>query len=63
MPIDATDAPDMNSCIANEHKDIFEMASRGGLPAASEYCFALTTLATTYYTAMANNKSIIMLSL
>ena len=55
MPIDATDAPDMNSCIANEHKDIFEMASRGGLLAASEYCFALTTLATKYHTAMANN--------
>ena len=53
MLIDATDAPNMNSCIPDEHKDTFEMACRRGLSAPSEYCFALRTLATEYYTAMA----------
>ena len=59
----ATDAPAsyMNFYFPDEHKDIFEMASRGGLSAPSDYCFALTTLATRYYTAMANNRSTIML--
>ena len=60
MLIDVTDAPDMNSCIPDEHKDIFEIASRGGL-SAPEYSFALTTLATKYYTVMANDRSTIML--
>ena len=46
--IDATDTPDMNSCIPDEHKDIFEMASRGRLSAPSDYCFALITLANKY---------------
>ena len=29
--IDARDTPDMNSCILDEHKDIFEMVSRSGV--------------------------------
>ena len=56
----ATDAPDMNSCIPDENKDIFEMAICDGL-SALEYCFAFTTLATKYYTATASNGSTIML--
>ena len=37
------------------------MASCGGLSAPSDYCFALTTLATKYHTAMANNRFTIIM--
>ena len=48
-PIPASEIP--------EHTKLLEMADRGGLSVPTEYCFAVTTLAVQYYTAIIANDS------
>ena len=52
------DAPQVQDCVPEEHKKIFEMANRGGLSVPTEVCFAVTALAVQCYTVMERDQSI-----
>ena len=58
--IDSSDAPDIQSTIPDEHRELFEMANRGGLSSPSEYTFAVATLGAKFYRAMMNGPSTVM---
>ena len=52
------DAPNVQDCVPEEHKKLFEVANRGGLSVPTEICFATTALAVQCYTVLAADESI-----
>ena len=60
LVIDSSDAPDIQSTIPDEHRELFEMANRGGLSSPSEYTFAVATLGAKFYRAMMNGPPTVM---
>ena len=56
--IDSSDAPDIQSAIPDKHRELFEMANRGGL--SSPYTFAVATLGAKFYRAMMNGPPTLM---
>lgn len=58
--VDSSDAPDLQSAVPDEHRELFEMANRGGLSSPSEYTFAVATLGAKFYHAMINGPPRIM---
>ena len=58
--IDSSGAPNIQSAIPDEHRELFEMANHGGLFSPSEYTFAVATLGTKFYRAMMNGPPTVM---
>ena len=54
----SSDAPDIQSAIPSEHRELFEMANRSRLSSPSE--FAVATLGAKFYRAMMNGPPTVM---
>ena len=52
------DAPNVQDCVPEEHKKLFEVANRGGLSVPTEICFATTALAVQCCTVLTADESI-----
>ena len=50
--------PDILENVPEEHRELFEMADRGGLSEPTEFCYAVTILAAQCYTAFSENDEI-----
>ena len=58
--IDSSDAPNIQSAIPDEHRELLQMAIRGGLSSPSQYTFAVATLGAEFYRAMMNGPPTVM---
>ena len=58
LVVGSTDMPNIQENVPEEHRELFEMADRGGLSEPTEFCYAVTTLAVQCYTAISENDEI-----
>ena len=56
--VGSTNIPKIQENVPEEHRELFEMADRGGLSEPTEFCYAVTTLAVQCYTAISENDEI-----
>ena len=52
------EVPQLHTCVPPEHAELFKIADRGGLSMPTEFCFAITTLAVQFYSAVMSNDII-----